>query len=68
MHARPTSFPLAVSLGLHRLFLLVLVFLFALAMGAVAIQGPGPRTVQFNFPDTSTVRTGPTSTVVPSTH
>lgn len=64
MHARPTSVPLAISVGLHRFFLLALVFAFAIAMGSLALQSPGPRTVQFNFPQT--VKTGPTSTVVPA--
>ena len=66
MHARPTPFPFALSVGLHRAFLMILVFGFALAMGALAVEGPGPRTVQFNFPDASNVQTGPTSTGVPS--
>ncbi len=64
MHARPSPLSLAISVGFHRLFLVVLVFAFALAMGSLAVQGPGPRTVQFNFP--SAVKTGPTSPDVPA--
>lgn len=67
MHARPTPFPFALSVGLHRAFVLLLVFGFALAMGSLAVQGPGPRTVQFNFPDAHNVQTGPASTGAPAT-
>lgn len=67
MHARPTPFPMAVSVGLHRVFLLILVFGFALAMGSLAVQGPGPRTVQFNFPDAANVQPGPASSGAPTT-
>lgn len=67
MHARPTPFPFALSVGLHRAFLLALVFGFALAMGSLAVQGGGPRTVQFNFPDAANVQTGPAATEAPST-
>lgn len=66
MHARPAPFPFALSVGLHRAFLLVLVLGFALAMGSLAVQGSGPRTVQFNFPDAANVQTGPASTGAPS--
>ncbi len=66
MHARPTPTTLAVSVGLNRLVLLLFVFLFALAMGSLAVQGSGPRTVQFNFPDAANVQTGPGPTVLPA--
>lgn len=65
MHARPTPSPAAISVGLNRLVVLVFVFGFALAMGTLAVQGSGPRTVQFNFPHTTNVQTGPTVTPTP---
>jgi len=66
MHARTPPLPLVLSVGLQRLFLLVLAFAFALAMGALAVQGAGPRTVQFSFPDAAKMQTAPTSPVVPA--
>lgn len=66
MHARPTPTPFALSVGMHRAFLLLLVFGFALAMGSLAVQGSGPRTVQFNFPDAVNVQDAPNSSGAPA--
>ena len=50
MHARRASLAVEICDGLNRFLVMTAVFLFALAMAAAALQGPGPRTVEVNFP------------------
>jgi hypothetical protein len=63
MHARRAPLAVEICDGLNRFVVVAGVFLFALAMAAAALQGPGPRTVEVNFPDRTQVQTesAPTS-------
>lgn len=63
MHARGAPVAVAVCDGLNRFVMVLGVFLFALAMAAAALQGPGPRTVDVNFPARSELPAQPSPVV-----
>jgi hypothetical protein len=53
MHARRAPLVLTVADGIRRIVLMAGVFFFALAMSTLALQGPGPRTIDVTYPETA---------------